>query len=635
MEDLRKAILDFLRINLVYIIGIIVPVVSALWAYRKFLYENKLQKFKDANADLFKANNQEVLAAIATLGVFRRDRRFRKNTIDVLLSRLYTELDYDITNAIANTLIQYENPKDLKYIADELLGINRNFFLQTFPIEQMLSDLQTNWSDLQKSGTNQSPEGETVTIKQMIGDLISIWEDLQKSGTNELQAEESKSAIEKVNSENNQLPKVETENLDLQETKQNSMPRANEKTIESDNFAKLNAVLLKEHLKIYPKSKYELTWHKLVTADTYSRIMRRASREAKLGFFSQNLQKLKLWQTEENRKPKLIDKRKKLKIELYQNDFNYTHLARINTSKCVIDNSALGGVYFTNIVFSKITFKDSTFTKSQFRNCTFKKGVIIGSIFIGCFFDNVTFERINFKESFLWGAEFSNCHFINCKNIPLESFFGVKIDDFSATFEENKLNTFKDLNGSYLKNSFKHSESRLKVGFLLAFNRLKAKLRTTNPIFEITSDIDSIEKSIKELNLTKAWKYKMNCKNILEIRKKEITEWLVPGIVEEWSKEKWLEMVDDSKFSESWDYISAELKSEYTNAEEWHSFLKSQRKEFGEFKSRKLKGYSPFSWETIAFDYESSFSEQSKVVEMVYLKFDEDGKWRISSYTIN
>lgn len=117
MENLFEMIPEFLKgVNLVYVIGIISGIASALWAYKKFLYEKQLEKFKDANINLFKTDKQEVLAAIATLGFFNRDRKFKQNTIDILLSRLYTELDYDITNAIASALIQYSNRRDLNIL---------------------------------------------------------------------------------------------------------------------------------------------------------------------------------------------------------------------------------------------------------------------------------------------------------------------------------------------------------------------------------------------------------------------------------------------------------------------------------------------------------------------------------------
>jgi len=357
MENLINSIPDFLtNFNLVYVIGIISGIASALWAYRKFLYEKQLEKFKDANVNLFKTDKQEVLAAVATLGFFNRDRKFKQNTIDILLSRLYTELDYDITNAIVNALIQYSNRRELKYIADELVGINRNFFFQTSPLIQMSSDLDRKFDLFKRFEINKLKEGETLT------------------------------EIEKI------------------------------------NVAKIKQKLLAEYQKIFPKAMYELLWHKQITSDTYSRIMRKASRESKL-----------------------FGRKRRLEMHLYQNDFNYTHLAKINTSKCTIDNTALGSALLSDVFFSNIKFiKDSTFSGSSFRNCTFNKGRFIGNSFLDCAFKNVVFNKISFQETFFWGASFSNCRFINCRNADPVFFFEATFNSTDLPCAKESLSVVKN-----------------------------------------------------------------------------------------------------------------------------------------------------------------------------------------------
>lgn len=396
MENLYAIIPDFLKgVNLVYIIGIISPIFGALWAYRKFLYEKQLERFNEANTKLFNPEKQEVLAAIATLGVFNRNRKFKQNTIDVLLSRLYTELDYDVTNAIASALIQYSNRKELKYIADELAGINRNFYFQTYPTQQMMDDLKRNWSDLKFAEYTQS--------------LADV-----------------KPEPEKENSETDQLPAAETPEAEKGNL-ETAQPTIKETEIETDNLDEIKQKLLKEHLRIYPKILYELSWHKQVTGDTYARIMRKASRESKL-----------------------TGRQKKLEMRLFQNDFNYTHLAGITTSKCRIENCALGSAILSDIVFSNIkVIKDSTFSESNFRNCTFENGKIMGNSFIRCTFSNVVFERIIFEESFFWRADFFNCKFIDCKNATPELFFEAKFDKRTKLpFSRKSLSALKNTHAS-------------------------------------------------------------------------------------------------------------------------------------------------------------------------------------------
>ena len=138
----------FTGANLTWIFGILSSIVAGLSALSKFRYENKLQLFRDTNASIFKDKKEEVLAAISTLGVFKKDPRFEKHTTNVLLSRLYTELDYDITNAICSALIQYSSRQELIDILSDILDINRNFFIQTYPTDQRLRDVEKCWDDL-------------------------------------------------------------------------------------------------------------------------------------------------------------------------------------------------------------------------------------------------------------------------------------------------------------------------------------------------------------------------------------------------------------------------------------------------------------------------------------------------------
>lgn len=193
--------------------------------------------------------------------------------------------------------------------------------------------------------------------------------------------------------------------------------------IEKDNLAEIKQKLLSEYQRIFPKSMYELLWHKQITSDTYSRIMRKASRESKL-----------------------TGKQKRLEMKLYQNDFNYTHLVKINTSKCIIDNTAFSSAIISDTVFSNIKFiKNSTFANSSFSNCTFEKGRIIGSSFIDCAFKNVVFDQIIFEESFFWGSSFSNCRFINCENTNPEIFFKATFDNTEMPFSQESFSALEIL----------------------------------------------------------------------------------------------------------------------------------------------------------------------------------------------
>lgn len=145
--------------TLAWAIGIISGVVAGLWAFYRFVYEKKLERFNNAATNIFSNNEDEVLAAVANLGVFKKDFFFEKNTTDVLLTRLYKELNYNITNAITNALIQFSNRRELMEIANSILGINRNFFFQSKPYKDMLDDIKRQYQNVKQLKAVEKKEG--------------------------------------------------------------------------------------------------------------------------------------------------------------------------------------------------------------------------------------------------------------------------------------------------------------------------------------------------------------------------------------------------------------------------------------------------------------------------------------------
>src|SRR5882672_9070490 len=204
---------EFLKgADLLWIVGVISGLVAGIWAFYRFVYEKKLERFKEASTNIFSDNEDQVLAAVANLGVFKRDFLFERNTIDVLLSRLYLELNYNITNAITNALIQFSNRRELLYIGREILGINRNFFLQTQPYKDMLGDVSRQFSRVNKIRNNNTAELSNVT-------------DIEK-----------------------------------------------EKDILDKRYLRYTS----QYMKFNEQVAYELTWHKQITGDTYARVIGRA-----------------------------------------------------------------------------------------------------------------------------------------------------------------------------------------------------------------------------------------------------------------------------------------------------------------------------------------------------------------------
>ena len=103
---------------------------------------------------------------------------------------------------------------------------------------------------------------------------------------------------------------------------------------------------------------------------------------------------------------------------------------------------------------------------------------------------------------------------------------------------------------------------------------------------------------------------------------------------------KWLALVDEGKYSESWDE-AAQLFKGAVNKGQWKDSLDSVRKPLGKLVSRTLKSKTYATslpgapdGEYVVIQYTSSFENKKSAVETVTPMLDKDGKWRVSGYYI-
>lgn len=103
---------------------------------------------------------------------------------------------------------------------------------------------------------------------------------------------------------------------------------------------------------------------------------------------------------------------------------------------------------------------------------------------------------------------------------------------------------------------------------------------------------------------------------------------------------KWLSLVDEGKYSESWDG-AAQLFKGAVIKEQWRESVSSVRKPLGKLVSRtpmsrtyatSLPG-AP-DGEYVVIQYSSSFEHKKSAIETVTPMLDKDGKWRVSGYYI-
>lgn len=106
------------------------------------------------------------------------------------------------------------------------------------------------------------------------------------------------------------------------------------------------------------------------------------------------------------------------------------------------------------------------------------------------------------------------------------------------------------------------------------------------------------------------------------------------------SAEKWLSIVDEGKYIESWKASSDNFK-QAIKQDQWEQALQSARKPLGKLVSRKLMSASYTTslpgapdGEYVVIQFNTSFEKKNSGIETVTPKMDLDGMWRVSGYYI-
>ncbi|RJP87710.1 MAG: DUF4019 domain-containing protein [Desulfobacteraceae bacterium] len=104
--------------------------------------------------------------------------------------------------------------------------------------------------------------------------------------------------------------------------------------------------------------------------------------------------------------------------------------------------------------------------------------------------------------------------------------------------------------------------------------------------------------------------------------------------------EKWLELVDNEKYVESWKE-AAELFKNAVLPQQWEQSIQAVRKPLGKLVSRKVKTKDSMSslpgapdGEYVVIQFETSFEAKKAAVETVTPMMGQDGVWRVSGYYI-
>jgi hypothetical protein len=106
------------------------------------------------------------------------------------------------------------------------------------------------------------------------------------------------------------------------------------------------------------------------------------------------------------------------------------------------------------------------------------------------------------------------------------------------------------------------------------------------------------------------------------------------------SAERWLALVDEEKYGESWEEAS-ELFRNTVKQDQWEQSARAVRKPLAKVISRKVKSEKYTAslpgapdGEYVVIQFQSSFEHKKSAVETVTLMMDKDGRWRVSGYYI-
>jgi hypothetical protein len=106
------------------------------------------------------------------------------------------------------------------------------------------------------------------------------------------------------------------------------------------------------------------------------------------------------------------------------------------------------------------------------------------------------------------------------------------------------------------------------------------------------------------------------------------------------SAEKWLVLVDNGSYGQSWDEAAGYLKNALPK-QQWMESLQAYRKPLGRLVSRKLISKQCATTlpgapdgEYVVIQYETSFENKKSAIETITPMLDKDGTWRVSGYFI-
>lgn len=129
----------------------------------------------------------------------------------------------------------------------------------------------------------------------------------------------------------------------------------------------------------------------------------------------------------------------------------------------------------------------------------------------------------------------------------------------------------------------------------------------------------------------------VRAQELTEEQKSALAEKIRAGIS---AAEEWLRLVDDEKYSASWEQSASFFKERVPDGQ-WETTLRQVRSPLGKTKSREVLKYQYATslpgvpqGEYVVIQFKTSFDEKADAVETITPMMDADGQWRVSGYYI-
>jgi uncharacterized protein YjbI with pentapeptide repeats len=128
-------------------IAIFIPLMTGILQYRQSLIEESDKAFRSVITKLYSEENSQRLAAASSMGTYiKKGEKYYNQSIDLLINRLSIEIDYNVLNAIRNSL-ENADMNDYGRIVQKLLNIERNLFIQEYVLKRRMENYKDEYDE--------------------------------------------------------------------------------------------------------------------------------------------------------------------------------------------------------------------------------------------------------------------------------------------------------------------------------------------------------------------------------------------------------------------------------------------------------------------------------------------------------